>query len=106
MELAAWWYFQQTLHTWQSSRKKMLLHFSAYINFFFLGLFFSLFSPLQKIPGKFKKLFTELESLTVSMVLTAEWYCLSSPAFLLPNLFGGCMSLFGAGTCHVRSVIC
>lgn len=28
------------------------------------------------------------------------------PAFLLPNLFGGCLLLSGAGTCHVRSVIC
>lgn len=70
-----------------------------------LSFFSSLFSPLQKIPGKFKKLFTELESLTVSTVLGADQHCLPLPVFLLPNVFGGCLLLSGAGACHVRSVI-
>lgn len=53
------------------------------ILFFFFSFLLSLFSTLQKIPGKFKKLFTELESLTVSMVLTADEHCL----LYLPSLF-------------------
>lgn len=57
--------------SWKKKSLSIFVPKSNSLSLFFL--FF--FSTLQKIPGKFKKLFTELESLTVSMVLTAEEHC-------------------------------
>lgn len=61
--------------------------------FFTNPTFFFFFPSLQKIPGKFKKLFTELESLTVSTALAAKRSCMSLPTILLSNLCQTCLSL-------------
>lgn len=77
-------------------KKKKNQHLSVFgcLLLFFTNPTFFFFPPsLQKIPGKFKKLFTELESLTVSTALAAKWSCMSLPTILLSNLCQTCLSL-------------
>lgn len=74
--------------------------------FFFFSFLPSLFSTLQKIPGKFKKLFTELESLTVSMVLTADEHCLLYlPSFFLIYLKSACYCLELDLSCQIHDLL-
>lgn len=97
---------QQALHR-SVLQKKSSAFFCLCLFLFFTNstYFFSLHSPLQKIPGKFKKLFTELESLTVSTALAAKQSCSSLPTTLLSNLCRACLSLELEPGC-VRSEIC
>lgn len=80
--------------------RKKKINKSAFVCFWLFAFvfyqpyfFFFFFPSLQKIPGKFKKLFTELESLTVSTALAAKWSCMSLPTILLSNLCQTCLSL-------------
>lgn len=51
------------------------------------NIIYSLYFPSKKIPGKFKKLFSELESLTVSFLPCLHLFCRSADISFLLTAF-------------------